>query len=213
MVARSINASGGAAAKRLDGRDARLHTLPMTLPLPDTEEARAVLIGAIAERQDRAAFIALFDFYAPRIKAQAMRYGLGADAAEDVAQDAMLSLWRRAGQFDAGRGSASAWVFTIATNARIDRMRRDSKLKAAVTLDDAPELAADAVEHNGADAARLARLMETLPAEQRQVLAPSFFREVAHSDIARHLGIPLGTVKSRIRLAVSRLRTLMSDDT
>lgn len=177
-----------------------------------TDDDRARLIVDIAVKADRAAFMTLFEFYAPRIKAQTMRFGLGADVAEDIVQDAMLSLWRRASQFDSERGSASAWVFTIATHARIDRMRRDRRLSQASEIDvDSPLFAAATDDDFGIDAARLAQHVEALPVEQKRILHLSFFSDLSHGDIAKKLGLPLGTVKSRIRLAITKLRQALRD--
>lgn len=196
----------------LDGPALSPHRFSMAAAQTPTESDRAALIRAIANGRDRAAFIALFEYYAPRIKAQAMRHGLNADAAEDVAQDALLAVWNRAGQFDSARGSASAWVFTIATNARIDRQRRDKHIAAAAPIDpDSPLLTSDPIE-GGADAAKLDRLVRDLPEEQRRILHLSFFTDLAHGEIASQLGIPLGTVKSRIRLAIGKLRQALGDD-
>jgi RNA polymerase sigma-70 factor (ECF subfamily) len=197
----------------LDGTAMQSHRLAMPTNSADTDTQRAALIVAIAEKADRSAFIALFEFYAPRIKAQAMRYGLDAAAAEDIAQDAMLSVWRRAGQFDAERGTASAWVFTIATNARIDKLRRDRILASSVELDtDSLLLSVDATDGLGADSARLEGYMRKLPDEQRRILHLSFFADLPHSEIAQKLGVPLGTVKSRIRLAIAKLRQALGGE-
>lgn len=198
---------------RLDGTRGLPHRFPMAISTLQTEAQRAALIHAIARNADRSAFIGLFEFYAPRIKAQAMRFGLNADAAEDVVQDAMLSVWRRAAQFDAVRGSASAWVFGIAANARIDRMRRDRRLNAVEPIDaDSPLLAVEATDGTGADAARLERCVQDLPEEQRRIVHLSFFADLPHGEIARRLGLPLGTVKSRIRLAIGKLRQALRDE-
>lgn len=198
---------------RLDGTRGLPHRFPMAISTLQTEAQRAALIHAIAGNADRSAFIGLFEFYAPRIKAQAMRFGLNADAAEDVVQDAMLSVWRRAAQFDAARGSASAWVFGIAANARIDRMRRDRRLNAVEPIDaDSPLLAVEATDGTGADAARLERCVQDLPEEQRRIVHLSFFADLPHGEIARRLGLPLGTVKSRIRLAIGKLRQALRDE-
>lgn len=176
-----------------------------------TETGRNALIEAIAASQDRAAFIALFEFYAPRIKSQTMRFGIDESVAEDIAQDAMLAVWRRAGQFDPGRGTASAWVFTIATNARIDRMRRDRHLAASVEISSNEPLVAVETEDYGSDAQRLLGMISDLPKEQRQMVQLSFYRDMPHSEIAARLGVPLGTVKSRIRLAMAKLRQALQD--
>lgn len=176
-----------------------------------TEEARAALIGAVAHSADRTAFIALFEFYAPRIKSQTLRFGLDASVAEDIAQDAMLALWRRAAQFDPARGSASAWVFSISTNARIDRMRRDKIMAASVELDDQEPIAAVGPDDGTTDAARLQEIVSSLPEEQRQAVQLSFYQDIPHSEIAARLSVPLGTVKSRIRLAIGKLRQALQE--
>lgn len=199
--------------RSLDAPQQAPHRIVMNTDAPETEDRRADMIRAIAMQQDRAAFIGLFDYYAPRIKAQTIRFGLSPEVAEDIVQEAMLAVWRRAGQFDASRGSASAWVFTIATNARIDRMRRDKRLSSAVSIDDeALSLSVEPDEGAGIDAVRLARHIATLPAEQRRMLHLSFFADISHGEIAQRLGVPLGTVKSRIRLALAKLRQALRDD-
>lgn len=198
----------------LDWVDQVPHRFHMAAKPPLSEADRAALIHAIARSGDRTAFIALFEFYAPRIRAQAVRFGLNPEAAEDVAQDAMLSIWRRASQFDSARGPASAWVFTIATNARIDRMRRDKYMARSQSLDpESPLFATDPVDTGGADARRLGSIVQALPEDQRQIVHLSFFADLPHGEIARRLGIPLGTVKSRIRLAISKLRTALGSET
>ena len=200
-------------SRTLDAPQQAPHRIAMRNDSLETEDARAALIRAIATQGDRSAFIRLFDFYAPRIKAQTMRFGLSPETAEDIVQDAMLAVWRRAGQFDAQRGSASAWVFTIATNARIDRLRRDKRLASARELDDEVlSLAVAPEEGSGFDAARLAQHISKLPDEQRRMLQLSFYSEISHGDIAQRLGVPLGTVKSRIRLALSKLRQALRDE-
>lgn len=202
------------AGSKLPGVDDGPHLLHrFHMPASDalTDGARARLIVAIATSADRNAFIALFEFYAPRIKAQAMRFGLEASAAEDVAQETLLAVWRRASQFDPQRGTASAWVFAIATNARIDRLRRDKSLARSVVLEeDSPLMVAEA-DTGGVEVARLSEIVSTLPEEQRRIVQMSFYSDMPHGEIASRLGLPLGTVKSRIRLAISKLRYALSE--
>jgi RNA polymerase sigma-70 factor (ECF subfamily) len=177
----------------------------------DGEPAR--LIEAIARAQDRAAFTALFQLYAPRIKSFLMRTGTSAETAEELAQEAMLTVWRKAGYFDGSR-AASAWIFAIARNLRIDRVRRDRRAQAHAIYDvldqDEPELPdrllADAERDH-----RVRAALEVLSRDQLTVVELSFFQGRAHGEIARVLGIPLGTVKSRLRLALGRLRELLGD--
>lgn len=201
-------------ANTLGGRvwvEGLYHRLTTKIPSVQTEGARAALIEAVARSADRAAFIALFEFYAPRIKSQTMRFGLDASVAEDVAQEAMLSLWRSAGQYDPARGSASAWVFTIATHARIDRMRRDRIIAASVELDGQEPLMAAGMDDHSAESARLQHVVSSLPDEQRRIVQLSFYRDIPHAEIATRLKVPLGTVKSRIRLAIGKLRQALQD--
>ncbi len=178
----------------------------------DREPAR--LIEAIARGQDRAAFAALFQLYAPRIKSFLVRTGTAAETAEDLAQEAMLTVWRKAGYFDGSRASAGAWIFAIARNLRIDRVRRDRRVQAHALYDVLDQEEPERPDRLVADAERDQRVRAALGALSRDQLAVvelSFFQGRAHGDISRVLGIPLGTVKSRLRLAMVRLRELLGD--
>jgi RNA polymerase sigma-70 factor (ECF subfamily) len=170
-------------------------------------------VTAIAQRADREAFAALFEHFAPRVKSYMMRLGSAAEAAEELAQETLLSVWRKAAAFDPAKAAASTWIFTIARNLRIDALRRIRPLDA---LDDpaaqpeapaAPDAAVAAVQ----DEARIALAIGALPGEQAEVIRLSFFSDKPHSEIAEQLGLPLGTVKSRLRLAMTRLRAQLAD--
>jgi len=187
--------------------------------MPDDDEGvisqnPANWITAIAARADRAAFAALFAFYAPRIKSMLMRAGASADTGEDIAQETLLTIWRKAAYFDPHRASASAWVFTIARNIRIDRLRHDKRAKLSMLYEmieaeepELPDATLDAAER----AERVRAAIGQIPEEQVRVLQLSFFEGRAHGDIAQQLDLPLGTVKSRLRLAMNRLRHLLGD--
>jgi len=179
-----------------------------------TAPEAAELIRAIAERRDKPAFVALFEGYAGRIKAWLMRTGASADIAEDVAQETMIAVWRKAESFDPGRATASAWIFTIARNQRIDRLRRDrSAAQKAIyeELDaDDPERPDDIVSA-AERAGRVREALGSLPEDQARVVRLSFFEERPHSEIAELLDLPLGTVKSRLRLAMKRLRETLGE--
>jgi RNA polymerase sigma-70 factor, ECF subfamily len=171
-------------------------------------------ITAIAMRQDRPAFASLFAFYGPRIKTLMIRMGASAEAAEDVAQEVLLMVWRKAGYFDPNRASPSAWIYTIARNLWIDRLRRVKGSKLAAIYEaipdeepETPDCALRATERVN----RVHAALRQIPEEQVRVLQLSFFEGRAHGDIARTLELPLGTVKSRLRLAMSRLRHLLGD--
>jgi RNA polymerase sigma-70 factor, ECF subfamily len=169
----------------------------------------AAWILAIAVKQDRSAFAALFAMYAPRIKTMLMRTGASADAAEEFAQETLLTIWRKAAQYDPCRASASAWVYTIARNLRIDRLRYDKRANLFAlheTIEpELPELPDDML-NTAEREQRLRDALGKLPEEQIRVVRLSYFEGRAHGDIAKILDLPLGTVKSRLRLAVERLR-------
>jgi RNA polymerase sigma-70 factor, ECF subfamily len=177
-------------------------------------KAAAEWIKAIASCQDRTAFASLFEFYAPRIKAMLMRSGAASDTAEDVAQEALLTVWRKASYFDPARASASAWIFTIARNLRIDRLRGDKRAAQYAPLEmvepEAPESPDHALNATERDV-RVRAALKQLSPEQVRVVQLSFFEGRAHGDIAATLNLPLGTVKSRVRLAMTRLRSLLGD--
>lgn len=174
----------------------------------------ARLIEAVAARQDRDAFAALFDHFAPRIKAFLMRGNTPAAAAEELAQDALLMVWRKAAQFDRARAGASSWIFTIARNLRIDSARREQRGKVLdlEASDDFERPAPPDAELLVSEREKRVRAaLAHLTVEQLCVVRLSFFEGKAHGDIATELELPLGTVKSRIRLAMSRLRDLLGD--
>ena len=171
----------------------------------------AALIAAVA-RGDRAAFAVLFGRFAPRIKALLMRRGTQAAEAEELAQEAMLAIWRKAAQFDPSRATAAAWIFAIARNLSIDAHRRASPAPADDPgLAPDPPATADALLDESERAARVRGVIATLPAEQAEALRLAFFDDRSHADIECLLGIPLGTVKSRLRLAMGRLRAALGD--
>lgn len=173
------------------------------------------LLNAIATRRDRAAFGALVDHFAPRLRAFLRRGGASEAEIDDIVQEAMLKVWRRAEQFDAKRGAASTWIFTIARNERINLLRREIRPELDPNdpaLVPAPEKPADEAFGAAQDAVQLHAALKTLPAEQADVLHLAFFEELSHSSIAERLDLPLGTIKSRIRLAVGRLRDALETD-
>jgi RNA polymerase sigma-70 factor (ECF subfamily) len=182
--------------------------------MPTSEELNC-LAEAVARQGDRQAFAALFKHFAPRVKSYLIRLGTAEGLAEELAQEAMVSVWRKAPSFDASRANVSTWIFTIARNLRVDHFRRVGNRATA----DTDELDGDAMPDDlpQPDDLLLTRQREAgvreaiarLPAEQAHVLRLSFFEEQPHSRIAETLGLPLGTVKSRVRLAVRHLRRLL----
>jgi RNA polymerase sigma-70 factor (ECF subfamily) len=148
------------------------------------------------------------------VKGYLLRLGAGAGLADDLAQEAMLTIWRKAALFDPTRASASTWIFTIARNLRIDAIRRerhpdfDPNDPAFVPDEEVP---ADTKMQLEDDGEKLHAALKELPAEQAQVVQMSFFADKPHSQIAQELGLPLGTVKSRLRLAMARIRGVMGE--
>ena len=179
-------------------------------------EEAADMIEAIAARQDRAAFAALFRHFAPRVKAFLMRGGADADAAQEVAQEALIVVWRKAASFDRSRASAATWIYTIARNKRIDLLRRTGK----PPIETEDWLAVFAPGEDDADKSilagqtytRMQELLRSLSADQLVVVQKAFFEDKSHTAIADELKLPLGTVKSRIRMALGRLRQALEKD-
>lgn len=169
------------------------------------------LIEAVALHRDREAFAELFSYFAPRLKAWLIKSGATPVAAEDFAQDAMLTVWRKADLFDARKARAATWIFTIARNRRLDMLRRDARPLPVPEI----ELAEQTVERPddivalSQDAARVRDALSQLKPDQVEVLRLAFFMDSPHSEIARQLDLPLGTVKSRIRNAMIKLRLIL----
>ncbi len=179
------------------------------LPLAASPEA---WIAAIAEHRDRGSFAALYRCFAPKIKTYLIRQGMSSAIAEELTQETFLNIWRKADQFDPSRATASAWIYTIARNLRVDFLRREYHPDDRHMANDADQPNTPEQElHAKQGENRLRAAMGALPAEQSSVLRLSFFEEKTHPQIAHHLGLPLGTVKSRIRLAAAYLRSLLDD--
>jgi RNA polymerase sigma-70 factor (ECF subfamily) len=178
------------------------------MPVDDSRAEDEALLVRVAQG-DRAAFASLFGKYAGRVKGYLIRLGAAAAAAEDLAQDAMVSVWRRAASYDPAKAKASTWIFVIARNAWIDKLRREKvELAYRETADEpieheeAPDEAAMRVQTE----AQMAEALKLLSEEQKQVVRLAFFEDRPHSEIAERLTLPLGTVKSRLRLALIKLR-------
>jgi RNA polymerase sigma-70 factor (ECF subfamily) len=173
-------------------------------------ELMTVHLVAVGRRRDREAFAALFRFFAPRLKSYFLRLGSQPRQAEDLVQEAMLRVWERASLFDPGRAQASTWIFTVARNLRLDSLRgeRHPEPESEALLAALPDQTdgADMLLDSSRREDRVRAALASLPQEQIEILKLSFFEDVAHAEIAQRLGLPLGTVKSRIRRALARLR-------
>jgi RNA polymerase sigma-70 factor, ECF subfamily len=179
---------------------------------PEFSGRDEVLLRRIASGRDREAFAALFDGYAPRLKAFMMRKGATAEQAEDLVQETMIAVWSKSGLYVPERGTAATWIFTIARNLRIDRLRRE-KTSLFTDLEgydvESGEAGQDEALGRFQEDGEVAKALTQIPEEQRQLLVLSYMDGLAQSEIAEKLKMPLGTVKSRMRLAYARMRKLL----
>lgn len=202
---------------RMAGGCMRHHLSPAGDMTPQKNSERAqwnACLAAISQTRDRAAFEALFMHFGPRIKAYLMRLGANAGLAEDLAQEAMLTVWRKAHLFDSTKASAGTWIFTIARNLRIDAIRREKRPEfnpQDPALVPEAETPADIQLMKNDEEIRVRGALSDLSPEQVQVVEMSFFADKTHSVIADELGLPLGTVKSRLRLAMARIRISLEE--
>lgn len=178
--------------------------------IADTAEfsSPTVWLLAVRDRRDRVAFGHLFDYFAPRLRVMMLRSGMGRAVADDMVQEVMLTAWQKAGQFDPARGQAAAWIYRIARNRQIDHIRRERRPMpdpVAMGVEDR----ADDAQHSLAldqEAVHLRDALGKLSDEQRAVIEHSFLGDLTHAEICQKTGLPMGTIKSRIRLGLERLR-------
>jgi RNA polymerase sigma-70 factor (ECF subfamily) len=180
-----------------------------------SKHAREAELLLRVAKGDRRAFADLFQCAAPLVKGYLLRLGCTTAAAEELAQEVMLTVWRKADRFDPAKAGAMTWLFVIARNRRIDSLRRERAI--VIYGDNPPDVADDTI----ADAAdqthgaqcddRIRAAMAELSSDQREVVQRSFFAEEPHAAIAAALNLPLGTVKSRLRLAMKKLRASLED--
>ncbi len=187
--------------------------MPADAP-PCAPASHEQLVVAVALHKNRDAFARLFDHFAPRLKAWLMKSGANEIDAEDFAQDTMLTVWRKADLFDPSKARAATWIFTIARNKRLDRLRRDARHlsvpEITFDMDEVPR--PDDLLARSQDATRVRMALTRLKPDQIEVLQMAFFVGRPHSEIAHQLDLPLGTVKSRIRNAMAKLRQMLEPE-
>ncbi|WP_298803359.1 sigma-70 family RNA polymerase sigma factor [uncultured Lentibacter sp.] len=173
---------------------------------PYSEETRLML--AVRDTRDKRAFGKLFDHFGPRLKGVAMRSGLSSGQAEDMVQDVMLTLWRKAHLFDPTRAQVSSWLYQIARNRQIDILRKENR-----PMPEALKAESEATEESAADTlaldqevSALKQALAKLKPAQREMVEKAYLGELSHTDIEAETGLPLGTIKSRIRLGLEKLR-------
>jgi RNA polymerase sigma factor (sigma-70 family) len=173
------------------------------------------LLVRVGRDRDKSAFAELFDYFAPRVKSFLLRLGTDMSLAEEIAQEAMIMVWRRAETYDPRQSAASTWIFTIARNKRIDRLRRENRPLPDMTD---PAVMPESIETGEIQVARMQQekkirhALKNLPEEQAKMIFSAYYEEKSHREIAEESGVALGTVKSRIRLALNRLRAHINED-
>lgn len=178
-------------------------------PLPPQKQISQQTIWMIAVRdtRDRAAFASLFDYFAPRLKGFIMRTGTGSGQAEEIVQEVMLTVWNKSHLFDPGRAQVSSWIYQIARNRQIDKIRKENRaLPEELQVEDETEPDAGQVLGLQQEADRLKAAIRNLKPEQREMIEKAYLGELTHQEIKQQTGLPLGTIKSRIRLGLERLR-------
>ena len=173
------------------------------------------LLVRVGRDRDKSAFAELFDYFAPRVKSFLLRFGTDMSLAEEIAQEAMIMVWRRAETYDPRQSAASTWIFTIARNKRIDRLRRENRPLPDMTD---PAVMPESIETGEIQVARMQQekkirhALKNLPEEQAKMIFSAYYEEKSHREIAEESGVALGTVKSRIRLALNRMRAQIDKD-
>lgn len=190
----------------------QLRSMDCETSRPDQLSDATIWLLAVRRRTDRTAFGKLFDHFSPRLKAMLMKTGLNSGAAEDVLQDVMLSVWRKASQFDPHRAEASAWIYRIARNRRIDLARREGR-PVPDEIANEQEVQSDAgmILALDQEARRLREALGNLAPQQSAIIEKAYLGELTHREISTETGLPLGTIKSRIRLGLERLRHELKD--
>ena len=177
------------------------------------------LLQMVGHAQDRQAYIQIFEYFAPRLKSYFLKQGASNEFSEEIVQDTMIAVWRKAQTYNAAKSKASTWIFTIARNKRIDLLRKDNR---SALLSDAhiiEQTHEDQQTPNIEDTysqyeeAKILRdHIQSLPSEQLELIEMAYFQDKSHQDIANETQLPLGTVKSRIRLALGKLKKIMDKD-
>lgn len=183
---------------------------------PAAHKSFEAQLAAVGRDRDKQAFLSLFDHFAPRLKSFLMKGGATPEQAEELVQEVMLTVWNRAATYDPARAGAATWIFTIARNRRIDALRKTGRPE--VDINDAAYIADETLPQpdqaviQSDRTQKIAEAMKTLPKEQSEVVYKAFFEDKTHREIAEETKLPLGTIKSRLRLALDRLRPQLRKD-
>jgi RNA polymerase sigma-70 factor, ECF subfamily len=181
---------------------------------PPGKKNMAEFLQLVADKGDPQAFSMLFDQFAPRVKSYMMRQGADPATAEELAQETLLTVWRKANLYSGDKGSATTWIFTIARNLRIDRLRREmawQELPEGHEEEASSDALPDELVSEAERSKRVHAALAELPEDQHEVVTLSYLEGLSHSEIAERLNLPLGTVKSRMRLAYQKIREAVED--
>ena len=174
----------------------------------------AELLNRIAQKRDKNAFKELFLSYAPRVKGMFLKQGVDMETAEELTQETLLTVWRKAELYSSQHGSAATWIFTIARNLRIDRLRSE-KIWAVMDYTEIDHVSEDKLQDEAfwetQRKDQLNIVLKELPKEQYDIVKLSYIEGKSHNEIAEQLDVPLGTVKSRIRLAYKKIKTMLEE--
>ena len=169
-------------------------------------------IKAVGKNQDKQAFGIIFKYFAPRLKSFLIKAGSTESQSEEVIQEVMIAVWTKAATYDNSKSSVSTWIYTIARNKRIDKIRKERRHYLSES-DEGLEIPVDSTQEKEILSSQLSsslkKYMSNLPEEQSKLLQMSYYYNKTHADISEELKIPLGTVKSRIRLALTKMRHLV----
>ena len=178
----------------------------------NSDDELTVCLELIGKNQDKLAFNTIFRYFAPRLKSFLVKAGSTDSQAEEVIQEVMIAVWTKSSTYDSNKSSVSTWIYTIARNKRIDKIRKEKRHYLSES-DEGLEIPVNSTQENEIFSAQvsnsLKKYMLNLPEEQSKLLKLSYFYNKTHADISEELKIPLGTVKSRIRLALTKMRHLV----
>ena len=178
----------------------------------NNDEDLTLCVELIGKNQDKLAFNSIFRYFAPRLKSFLVKAGSTDSQAEEVIQEVMIAVWTKSSTYDSSKSSVSTWIYTIARNKRIDKIRKEKRHYLSES-DEGLEIPVDSTQEKEIFSTQvsnsLKKYMSNLPEEQSKLLKLSYFYNKTHTDISTELKIPLGTVKSRIRLALTKMRHLV----
>ena len=216
MRARKLLSVPSSPGLQLVAQRPSLATMGNLVAMEQENDVWTLRLEAVARQRDREAYAELFHYFAPRLKSFALSSpGMSSNAlAEELVQEVMLKIWTRASTFDAAKASATTWIYTLARNCRIDLLRKKFRVREEVDVDELwdfgtdPEEVEDEIDQRRG-AIDVRESLRSLPSEQRQIIAKVYMEGKSHSEAAEELNLPLGTVKSRIRLAMSKLKVML----